>query len=90
VYNLGKNRIYYQCAQFQNKSITCKFYRPDATITELITFEPLETGIYYLDFDFTCYGDWLGKFYEGGTLKATRVFKVNVFASIIYEGQPLY
>jgi len=77
----GINRIVYQSAGLvAGLTVTAYIWDEALTKSSLQTFTELESGGYYLDYNFATAQTYMGIFYEGGTAKlitSIRVGSVN-------------
>jgi len=81
LYTTGVNRIVYQAQIFATgKTVTAYFWNPSLTKSALQTFTEVELGLYYLDYDFTVAGTYVGLFYENDVAKTTGIFRVTALA----------
>jgi len=77
-YYLGQNRLMFQAPQFTTgMTITTYMYSPQMVKSGLLELIEFEEGFYYLDFNFTEQGAWIGIFYENGVKKLSNVFRVG-------------
>jgi len=78
LYNTGVNRVIYRAEAFgAGKTVTAYFWNPSLVKSDLQTFTEVELGLYYLDYDFTTTGTYIGLFYENDVAKVNGVFKVS-------------
>jgi len=78
LYNTGVNRVVYRAEAFgAGKTVTAYFWDPSLVKSELQTFTEVELGLYYLDYDFTATGTYIGLFYENDVAKANGIFRVS-------------
>jgi len=78
LYTTGVNRIIYQAQSFATGlAVTSYIWSPTLVRSALQTFTEVEMGLYYLDYDFTVSGTWVGLFHEGGVAKTTGIFRVR-------------
>lgn len=84
LYYTGVSRILYKARGFASgKSVTAHIWSPDLVKSELLILTEIGDGLYYLDYDFTSEGAYLGKFYENGISSTYDVFRVdNILTSI--------
>ncbi len=76
----GRNRVVYQATAFQSGlTVTACFWNPFLEKGPPQQFEELSDGLYYLDFDFSHEGTWIGLFFEDGEKKTSQVYKVTTF-----------
>lgn len=81
LYSTGVCRVMYQAVAFATgKTVTAYFWNPSLTKSGLQTFTEVELGIYYLDYNFTVEGTYLGIFFENTVEKASQVFRVKKLA----------
>lgn len=84
LYTTGVNRIVYRSVGFAvGLTITAYIWSPTLVKSDLQTFTEVESGLYYLDYDFTSAGTHMGTFYEGGVAKASGVFRVTELVTAI-------
>jgi len=77
-YEVGTHRIIYKAAGFTTGlTVTAYIWDPSLTKSSLQALTEISDGLYYLDYNFTTTGTFLGKFFEGGVAKAEGVFRVN-------------
>lgn len=83
LYSTGVNRIMYRAEAFATgKTVTAYFWNPSLTKSSLQTFSEVELGLYYLDYNFTAVGTYLGLFFENAVAKASGVFRVTALADV--------
>jgi len=76
-YNTGTNRIVYKSQDFTTGlTVTGYIWSPSLVKSALQTFTEVEGGLYYLDYNFTAFGIWFGKFYEDGVATIHGNFSV--------------
>ena len=81
LYTTGVNRIVYRSVGFATGlTVTAYIWSPTLVKSALQTFTEVELGLYYLDYNFASLGTYMGTFYEGGTAKASGVFRVTELA----------
>lgn len=84
LYSTGVSRILYRAETFATGiTVTAYFWSPTLVKSALQTFTELELGLYYLDYDFTVVGTYLGLFYENTVAKASGPFRVTEFTGSI-------
>lgn len=82
-YSTGENRVVYRAQGFaEGKTVTAYFWNPSLTKSSLQIFTEVELGLYYLDYNFTVVGTYLGLFFENTVAKASGVFRVTALAVI--------
>ena len=75
----GVNRVWYRPIGFKTGlSVQLQLWSPDLNKKELQTFTELEEGLYYLDYNFSCSGTWVGIVYENGTKVGSSTFGVGI------------
>jgi len=80
-YSTGVQRILYKAEGFAaGKTVTAYMWSPSLAKSALQTFTELESGLYYLDYDFTVVGTWLGLFFENTVAKVPGVFRISAFS----------
>ena len=81
LYTTGVNRIVYRSVGFATGlTVTAYIWSPTLVRSALQTFIEVELGLYYLDYNFTSVGTYMGTFYEGGVSTASGVFRVTELA----------
>ena len=77
LYEVGTHRIVYKAEAFATGiTVTAYIWNPSLTKSALQTFTEVEEGLYYLDYNFTVVGTYMGKFYEDGVAKTPGVFRI--------------
>jgi hypothetical protein len=89
-YHTGVNRIWYRAAKFATGvDVKVRFRKPDGTLIESFSVpESEDEGIYYLDYNFSELGQWLGIFFEGDLKTSSSIFHItpkpnNMFVTYI-------
>ena len=78
LYSVGINRIFYKSVNFGiGKTVTAYLWNPALVKSALQTFTELESGLYYLDYNFAVEGSYAGLFYENGVATIPGTFKVS-------------
>jgi len=102
LYLIGINRIFYKAEKFGiGKTVTAYFWNPILVKSSIQTLTELESGLYYIDYNFSIEGNYVGLFYENlipttfYSLKVMSGFgssevifpptQVSVFSNIVYE-----
>lgn len=81
LYTTGSNTIVYRSVGFTTGlTVTGYLWNPSKEKSALQTFDELELGLYYKDFNFNVAGTWMGVFYENDVAKASGVFRVTELA----------
>jgi hypothetical protein len=76
-YATGIHRIIYKAESFAvGLTVTAYIWNPSLTKSSLQTLTEVSDGFYYLDYSFSAYGMWFGKFYEGGVGKVSGTFNI--------------
>lgn len=78
LYKTGINRIVYKAQGFaEGKAVKAYLWSPSLEKSALQTFTEIELGLYYLDYNFTSAGTWIGLFYENDIAKTFGTFRVT-------------
>ena len=78
MYSVGINRLIYKSAGFtEGKTVTAYIWSPSLVKSDLQTFTEIESGLYYLDYDFAIVGAYAGLLYENDAVTAMGVFRVS-------------
>jgi hypothetical protein len=81
LYSIGTNRVYYKAIDFATgKTVTAYFWSPSLVKSALQALTEIESGLYYLDYNFAGVGSYVGLFYENGTKTTMSVFRVTALA----------
>lgn len=84
LFKKGTERLVYKAKGFKTgQTITAHIWDPTFTKSALLTLTEIEKGLYYLDFNFTQEGTYIGLFYENGIESAMGVFRVEASLPII-------
>lgn len=84
LYSIGTNRILYRARGFAiGRTITAYIWTPSLVQSSLLTLTEVDEGLYYLDYDFTEEGTYLGKFFENGIASEAGVFRVNDLITLL-------
>jgi hypothetical protein len=76
-YSIGTNRIFYKATDFAaGKTVTAYIWSPTLIKSGLQTLIEIESGLYFLDYDFADAGDYVGVFFENGVKKGFGIFRV--------------
>ena len=82
LYSIGVNRIIYKSENFATgKTVTAYFWNPSLAKSALQTFTEIELGLYYLDYNFSVAGTFIGLFYENAVAKTFHPFRVTELAT---------
>jgi len=82
LYSVGVNRIVYKSENFATgKTVTAYFWNPSLVKSALQTFTEIELGLYYLDYNFSVAGTFIGLFYENAVAKTFHPFRVTELAT---------
>ena len=66
-YTVGNHRLWYKSKGFVvGVNVTIDFRSPTLQKWEDLVFTEMGDGLYYLDFTFDEYGDWIAVVYENG------------------------
>ena len=77
LFQVGMERLIYKSKHFATgKTITAYIWSPLLVKSSLQTFNELELGLYYLDYNFSNTGTYFGIFYEEGIAETVSVFRV--------------
>jgi len=88
LYNTGTNRILYKTSNFSTgKTVTAYIWSPALVKSSLLTFTEIADGLYYLDYDFTEEGTYVGKFFEDGVSLTSGIFRVSKVAGSVWDEQ---
>lgn len=78
LFSTGVSRVVYRAEVFaEGKTVTAYFWSPTLVKSALQTYTELETGLYYLDYDFTVVGTYLSLLFENAVAKAANVYRVS-------------
>lgn len=84
LFKKGTERLVYKAKNFATgKTVTAFIWDPSFLKSPLLTLTELEKGLYYLDYNFTQEGTYIGLFYENGKESAMGVFRVEASLPII-------
>ena len=84
LYSIGVNRISYRARGFAiGKTVTAYMWPPDLAQSSLLSLTEIGEGLYYLDYDFTVEGTYIGKFFENGVPSTMGVFRVSDIVTLI-------
>lgn len=84
LFKKGTERLVYKAKKFATgKTVTAHIWDPSFSKSPLLTLSELEKGLYYLDYNFTSEGTYIGLFYENGKESAMGVFRVEASLPII-------
>lgn len=73
----GIARIAYKARNFATgKTVTAYIWSPSLNKSPLLTFSEVESGLYYLNYDFTEEGVYFAIFYEDGEATTMGAFRV--------------
>jgi hypothetical protein len=78
-YYRGINRIWYRASGFKTGVVVqVRLRQPIGIQIDALTLtESEDKGLYYLDFDFSKEGQWVGIFFEDGLKIASDIFHVT-------------
>jgi len=84
---VGVNRVFYKAVDFgTGKTVTAYFWSPAMVKSDLQTFTEIESGLYYLDYNFAVSGSYVALFYEAGIKTTFTTFRVkDVSADVLDE-----
>ena len=74
----GTHRVVYKAEAFATGlTVTAYIWSPSMVKSGLQTFTELEEGLYYLDYNFTATGAYIGLFFEDGTKKTASAIRIE-------------
>lgn len=86
LFRKGVGRIVYKSRNFvTGKTVKAYIWSPSLVKSSLQTFTELESGIYYLDYDFQNEGTYIGLFLEDSNATTIGIFRVVESLEIIKE-----
>lgn len=78
LFQKGICRIIYKSKNFvTGKTVTAHIWSPNFVKSPLLTLTEIGEGLYYLDYDFTLTGTFIGLFYEDGQKSTIGIFRVD-------------
>ena len=78
LFSIGVNRIFYKAESFAiGKIVTAYLWNPSMVRSVLQTFTEIELGLYYLDYNFSGAGVYIGLFHENDVSKTFSTFRVK-------------
>jgi len=80
----GTKRLVYKSENFiESLTVTAYFWNPSLVKSDLQTFTEVESGLYYLDYNFSVTGTYIGLYMEGGVKKSGGAIRVQDANNII-------
>jgi len=80
----GTQRLVYKSETFvESLTVTAYLWSPSLVKSDLQTFTEVEDGLYYLDYNFSVTGTYIGLFMEGGVNKIGGAIRIQDANNII-------